>query len=139
MIQPAAELALNAHGRPANGNSAPAGSDVRTALSELPAGTEATLSGDQLPTEDRDMLRAMGLTDQAPVRVCRQGEPCIVQVRTTRVGLSRAIAELLHTVPLSSDRSDSERAAVNLKTAAELKTAADLKTALDAAALPAAR
>ncbi len=70
-----------------------------TALSQLPTGAEATLVGDQLAADDRQILRAMGLTDHAPVRVCRQGEPCIIQVRTTRVGLSRAIADLLQTIP----------------------------------------
>ena len=43
------------------------------------------------------MLRAMGLTPEARVRVCRLGEPCIVAVRCacggqTRIGLARRIA-----------------------------------------------
>jgi len=70
-----------------------------TPLSDLPAGARATLSGDRLEATDRELLRAMGVGSDAPVRVCRQGEPCIVEVRSTRVGLSRAIAALLHTVP----------------------------------------
>ena len=47
----------------------------------------------------REVLRAMGLAGNSPVRVCRQGEPCIVEVRTTRVGLARAIAERLQARP----------------------------------------
>lgn len=46
----------------------------------------------QLPCEDCDLLNAMGLTEACEVRVCRKGEPCIVQVNTTRLGLSAALA-----------------------------------------------
>ena len=43
------------------------------------------------------MLRAMGLTPEARIRLCRLGEPCIVAVRCacggqTRIGLARRIA-----------------------------------------------
>ena len=72
---------------------------VSVPLSDLPVGTTATLSGDRLDGHDRAVLRAMGIADRAPVRVCRQGEPCIVEVRSTRLGLSRAIASLLDTIP----------------------------------------
>ena len=64
-------------------------------LSELPAGSEAILSGGQLPDDELRLLAAIGLSMRAPVRVCRQGEPCIVLARSTRVGLSRAVAERL--------------------------------------------
>ena len=42
--------------------------------------------------ESRPHLRALGLVDASEMRVCKSGDPCIVQVRTTRIGLSRTIA-----------------------------------------------
>ena len=45
-------------------------------------------------------LRAIGLTSTAAFRVCRRGEPCIIQVRATRVGLAKAIADRILVVPL---------------------------------------
>lgn len=42
---------------------------------------------------DRQLLRAMGLLEERQFRVCRCGEPCILQVNTTRVGLSREVAD----------------------------------------------
>jgi Fe2+ transport system protein FeoA len=45
-------------------------------------------------------LRAIGLTRTAQFRVCRRGEPCIIQVRSTRVGLARAIADRILVVPV---------------------------------------
>jgi Fe2+ transport system protein FeoA len=69
-------------------------------LAELPTGSVATLAGSLLPEEDRRLLAAMGLSDHSPVRICRQGEPCIVEVRTTRVGIARSIAERLHAEPI---------------------------------------
>jgi Fe2+ transport system protein FeoA len=49
--------------------------------------------------ESRPFLRALGLTDACRIRLCKTGDPCIVQVRTTRIGLSRAVAEQLFVVP----------------------------------------
>ncbi len=71
-------------------------------LSELPAGAEGTLSSDRLCPEDRTLLNAIGLTEQSSVRVCRQGEPCIVEVHTTRVGLAKEIARQLWVSPSDS-------------------------------------
>jgi Fe2+ transport system protein FeoA len=34
----------------------------------------------------------MGLTDRCELRVCKVGEPCIVQVNETRVGISSRLA-----------------------------------------------
>jgi hypothetical protein len=51
----------------------------------------------------------MGLSESAPVRICRQGEPCIVLVRSTRVGLSRAVARQLHAVGVHSARRETLR------------------------------
>ncbi len=61
-------------------------------LSNLREGDRGRAHTAQLPCEDCDLLNAMGLTHHCEVRVCRKGEPCIVQVNTTRLGLSAALA-----------------------------------------------
>ena len=43
--------------------------------------------------ESRSLLRALGLTDDSRLRVCKRGEPCVIQVRATRIGISSRIAE----------------------------------------------
>jgi Fe2+ transport system protein FeoA len=44
-------------------------------------------------------LRSLGLTDDSTLRVCKRGEPLIIQVRTTRIGLSRAVGHDILVVP----------------------------------------
>lgn len=39
------------------------------------------------------VLRSLGLMGGARFRLCRLGDPCIIQVRSTRIGLSRAVAD----------------------------------------------
>lgn len=45
--------------------------------------------------QSRAVLRSLGLTDGARLRICRLGDPCIIQVRSTRIGLSKAVAQLI--------------------------------------------
>lgn len=52
----------------------------------------------ELGGEHAGLLRAMGLRPNAAVRMCRQGDPCIVQVGqvrgdSCRLGLSRRVAD----------------------------------------------
>jgi len=68
-------------------------------LSELVAGQTARLHGADLNPQDCALLRAIGLTDRCVLRICKIGEPCIVQVRATRIGLSRSVAEGIMVVP----------------------------------------
>lgn len=49
-----------------------------------------------------DVLRSLGLSTGARFRVCRLGDPCIIQVRTTRIGLSRVVAESVYVVVAES-------------------------------------
>jgi Fe2+ transport system protein FeoA len=42
--------------------------------------------------DDQELLSAMGLTDHCRLRICRVGEPCIIQVAATRLGLSSVMA-----------------------------------------------
>lgn len=39
------------------------------------------------------VLKSLGLTGGSRFRVCRMGDPCIIQVRSTRIGLSREVAD----------------------------------------------
>ncbi len=70
-------------------------------LSELASGRTARLMRTDLSAQDCALLQALGLTDRCMLRVCKMGEPCIVQVRTTRIGLSRAVADGIFVVPES--------------------------------------
>ena len=76
---------------------APENAPVR--LSDLSAGQTARLHGADLNAQDCALLRAIGLTDRCVLRICKVGEPCIVQVRTTRIGLSRSVADGIMVVP----------------------------------------
>ena len=62
-------------------------------LSETPPGTLATVAEARLEDTDRRMLEAMGLLPDRSLQVHQQGEPCIVEVGGTRLGLARALAE----------------------------------------------
>jgi Fe2+ transport system protein FeoA len=68
-------------------------------LSQLTAGAVGRFQTAALAKNDSALLRALGLTARSLVRVCKAGDPCIVQVRTTRIGLSREVAEHILVVP----------------------------------------
>jgi Fe2+ transport system protein FeoA len=68
-------------------------------LSQLRAGTTARLHSAELAKDDCALLKALGLTDRCLLRVCKAGEPCIVEVKATRIGLSRALAHGVFVVP----------------------------------------
>lgn len=61
-------------------------------LSSLRDGDRGRVHSTDMRCEDCALLNAMGLTDQCEIRVCQAGEPCIVQVRTTRLGIARSLA-----------------------------------------------
>ena len=58
-------------------------------------GTIAVLQN-VLDTRSRAVLRSLGLTDGARLRICRLGDPCIIQVRSTRIGLSKRVAQSVY-------------------------------------------
>jgi Fe2+ transport system protein FeoA len=68
------------------------GSPRTLPLCELQAGDRGRLHATELSCEDCELLQAMGLTDRCELRVCRGGAPCIVQVESTRLGLSRSMS-----------------------------------------------
>ena len=65
------------------------------ALNELAPGTTAVLRH-IADAQSRDVLRSLGLVTGVSLRVCRVGDPCIVQVRSTRIGLSAVVAESVY-------------------------------------------
>lgn len=66
-------------------------------LTAVSVGAVATLHEVRDP-EARPFLRALGLTAACRLRLCKAGDPCIVQVRATRIGLSRVVAQQLYVV-----------------------------------------
>jgi Fe2+ transport system protein FeoA len=63
-------------------------------LTEVRVGAVATLH-EIRDVDTRAVLRSLGLTDECEIRLCKTGDPCIVQVHATRIGLSRVVAERL--------------------------------------------
>lgn len=72
-------------------------------LCDLEEGCAARFHEASLDAEARDLLRALGLTASSVVRLCKRGEPCIVQVRATRIGLSKFVAGQIYVIPESRD------------------------------------
>lgn len=64
-------------------------------LTHLDRGAIATLHDARVDPDTRGLLRALGLTDRCRLRLCKLGEPCIVQVRSTRIGVSHEVARCL--------------------------------------------
>ena len=62
-------------------------------LSSLHAGAVVRFRGTELDPASCDLLRALGLTRECQLTLCKAGEPCIVQVRSTRIGLSGKVAD----------------------------------------------
>jgi len=71
-------------------------------LSQLASGAVGRFQNASLAKNDTALLRALGLTTRSLIRVCKAGDPCIVEVRTTRIGLSREVAEHILVVPEAS-------------------------------------
>lgn len=71
-------------------------------LLNLALGTTAVLR-QVLDEHSRAVLRSLGLTDGARLRICRLGDPCIIQVRSTRIGLSKAVAQSIRVTVAERD------------------------------------
>lgn len=71
----------------------PQASEAHVRLTDLPPGASARLHATRLDPDTRNLLRTLGLTDASRLQVCKPGDPFIIQVRETRLGLSRAVAE----------------------------------------------
>jgi Fe2+ transport system protein FeoA len=64
-------------------------------LCDLPVGCGARLHRRDLSDGEACLLAAMGLTEGCRLVVRVVGDPCIVDVRTTRIGLSLSVAQRL--------------------------------------------
>lgn len=71
-------------------------------LTAVPAGATATLH-EVRDAASRPVLKSLGLTDACVLRLCQVGDPCIVQVRSTRIGISRDVAHTLYVVTQAGD------------------------------------
>jgi Fe2+ transport system protein FeoA len=49
--------------------------------------------------EARTVLRSLGLIGNSRLRLCKIGDPCIIKVGATRIGLSRTVAGALFVIP----------------------------------------
>ena len=68
-------------------------------LTRLPVGAEARLHTTLLAREDFELLEALGLTGTCRLRVCQAGDPWIVQVRATRIGIADSLAPSILVIP----------------------------------------
>ncbi|MCC6990311.1 MAG: ferrous iron transport protein A [Acidobacteria bacterium] len=81
----------------------PGSTAVAVPLTTVPVGAVATLR-EVTDVDSRPVLRSLGLTDDCVLRLCQVGDPCIVQVKSTRIGLSNAVARCLYVVPEAGNR-----------------------------------
>lgn len=93
------EQAVQEHTQPTN-------LDPSVPLTSLQRGQRGRISPDGLDHGDADYLRALGLRDHATLRLCRRGEPCIVEMTwrggcTCRIGLARPIADRVRVTPIA--------------------------------------
>jgi Fe2+ transport system protein FeoA len=72
-------------------------------LTDLRVGATARLHETRLDQDVAQFLRAIGLTRVSEFRLCKHGEPCILQVRSTRIGLSGVLARQIYVVPLGRE------------------------------------
>lgn len=80
----------------------PSGQPVAISLTQLGRGECATFDRADLRCEDCDMLNAMGMTDRCQLKVCKIGDPWIVQVKSTRIGMARSLAQQIFVLPRQS-------------------------------------
>ena len=64
-------------------------------LTALVPGDRGIFDASSIAPQDRELLAALGLVDRSTLRLCKAGNPWIVQVRGTRIGLSEEIARQL--------------------------------------------
>jgi Fe2+ transport system protein FeoA len=77
----------------AHSGSTGAGGPVR--LSELTSGQRARLFRRELSEGEACLLAAMGLTEGCFLEVRIAGDPFVVEVRATRIGIARTVADRL--------------------------------------------
>jgi Fe2+ transport system protein FeoA len=78
--------------KPEAGAGEPAAGPALLPLSELATGRVVRLNRRELSEGEACLLAAMGLTLGSRLVVRSSGDPCIVEVRSTRIGLARSVA-----------------------------------------------
>jgi Fe2+ transport system protein FeoA len=76
---------------------------VRIPLTQLQRGQRAIVHCADiadLPEGDRCLLHAMGMHHECQIRVCSPGTPCIVQIDSTRLGISADVARRILVTPI---------------------------------------
>lgn len=68
-------------------------------LTRLRVGAEARFHGSLCDRADFEIIEALGLTGHSRIRVCQAGDPWIIQVRSTRIGLAEAVARRILVIP----------------------------------------
>lgn len=68
-------------------------------LTSLSPGTAARFHASDLEAQDTALLEALGMTRSCRFRLCQAGDPWIVQVRETRIGLASAVASRILVIP----------------------------------------
>ncbi len=61
-------------------------------LAQLTSGQICRVAAMNVAPAEAQLLEAMGLTDRCELCVCQPGEPCIVRINCTRLGLSGSLA-----------------------------------------------
>lgn len=73
------------------------------ALSTLRTGAHGRVHEPLLDEESTSLLYALGLSVSQRFKLCKTGEPCIVQIGATRIGVSKAVAARILVVPDGPD------------------------------------
>ncbi len=68
-------------------------------LTHLPLGASARFHASDLEAQDTALLEALGMSRSCRFRVCQAGNPWIVQVRETRIGLASSVACRILVIP----------------------------------------
>ena len=80
--------------------STPVLADDAVPLSTLACGRCARVQEARIDRDLAQYLRAIGMTLSSRFQVCQAGDPCIVQVQATRIGLSGSVARRIFVVPV---------------------------------------
>ena len=68
-------------------------------LTSLGTGRTGRLHEARLDEQSVNLLRALGLAPADSFRLAKAGDPCILEVGTTRIGVSKAVASAIYVIP----------------------------------------
>ena len=76
----------------AHDNPVPTRSSPAVPLAQLASGQRCRVAAMNVNPAEAQLLEAMGLTNHCELCVCRPGEPCIIRINCTRLGLAGTLA-----------------------------------------------